>query len=104
MKFNLWRLFTLFVVGILIGLSAGVYTTTKVFLNNIPATTEITIGKIKVRGNDNVVAPDIETKIENNDNSTIKIFVRTLKTKLLSSLISYTIDQNHMAILRYSST
>ena len=49
----------MFVSVFLIGAIFGIFITTKVFINNIPETTSITIGKMKVRGKNNEMKTDI---------------------------------------------
>ena len=49
----------MFVSVFLIGSVFGIYITTKIFINNIPETTSITIGKMKVRGKNNEMKTDI---------------------------------------------
>jgi len=49
----------MFVSVFLIGSVFGIYITTKIFINNIPETTSITIGKMKVRGKNNEMKTDV---------------------------------------------
>jgi len=66
----------MFVSVFLIGAIFGIFITTKVFINNIPETTSITIGKMKVRGKNNEVSTDVvlqETDISNEKTKPKKI-------------------------------
>ncbi len=47
----IWRL----VAAVLLGFSLGVFVTSKTFIKNIPPTTEIEIGRVKIKGKGNTV-------------------------------------------------
>jgi len=84
MTLNYWRLISLFLTGCLLGFVLGAYGTGKIFLNNLPASTEISIGKIKIRGNENIIKPEFKTEINESTepkktNSRRRIFKRKNK-------------------------
>lgn len=68
MKVNIYRVLFFVLVGLMAGFAIGSYMTTKVLLNNLPPTTEVSIGKIKMRGRDNVaeieMSPTTEEVVE----------------------------------------
>ena len=70
MKVNIYRLLFFVLLGMMIGLGTGSYFTTKVLLNNLPPTTEVSIGKVKLRGRDNTA--NIEMTSENTDTESVE--------------------------------
>jgi len=47
----------------LLGFGAGVYVTTKTILNNMPPSQEISIGKMKLKGQGNVLDADLSNEM-----------------------------------------
>ena len=62
MKVNIYRLLFFVLVGLMAGFATGSYFTTKVLLNNLPPTTEVSIGKVKLRGRDNTTDINLTTE------------------------------------------
>ena len=65
---GIWRI----VAILLVGFALGTYVTSKVFINNIPPSTEITIGKVKIKGKDNTIEnvmtiDDVTTEEDNSE-------------------------------------
>lgn len=58
-----------------LGFAVGTFVTAKVFIKNIPATTQIEIGKVKVKGRDNTVESimNIDDVTTTEDNSKKRI-------------------------------
>lgn len=66
MKVNaIWRLLTVFFLGMVVGGSLFTYIAVKHVKNNTPPGQEITIGKVKIKGNENSGIIDIQATQDN---------------------------------------
>ena len=74
----IWRLATVFFLGMVIGCVLAFYIAVKHVKNNTPPGQEITIGKVKIKGNDNSGIIDIQAT-QDNDTELTKREQRKLK-------------------------
>jgi len=79
MKVNaIWRLLTVFFFGMVVGGTLFTIIAVKHVKNNTPPGQEITIGKVKIKGNDNSGIIDIQA-IQDNDQELTRKERRKLK-------------------------
>ena len=68
----IYRILFFFFLGFAAGGGIGGYITQKVILKNLPPTTEVSIGKVKLRGQGNTIDTVMDVAVENSKELTRK--------------------------------